>query len=182
MGSLHVVWELLRKLSTSLLSHQRPHKSPQEKGVRAEGSLPWHCLQKGQGERWSPTTPLGLLYPVPLQNHPHTQLHTATEHCQGQARPGIQQVRNTVPIVMLPAWPQRPKTTGHHPKPSACCLPARRKPCTGQMGEKKATFCSGNVNLPSCPLGSALHSGFPRDLASLPPGTRLHSPKNKSST
>lgn len=146
-------------------------------------ACPGTAFRRDRGEGWSPTTPLGLLHPIPLQNHPHTQLHAAinTEHCQGQARPGIQRVRNTVPIVMLPAWPQRPKTTGHHPEPSACCLPARRKPCTGQMGEKKATFCSGNVNLPSCPRGSALHSGFPRDLASLPPGSRLHSPKNKSS-
>ena len=148
--------------------------SPQEEGGCAEGSLPRCLPQEVRGEGWSPTSPLGFLHPSALQNHPHTQHHAArnTGHCQGQARPGIQRVRNTVPIVMLPALVCRPKTTGHHPKPSAHCLPARRKPCIVRIGKKKATFCSGCVNLPSCPLlFSALCSGSPRDLAALPPGT-----------
>lgn len=85
-----------------------------------------------------------------------------------------------MPVVTLPTWAQRPNTTGRHPWHSARSPPARRKPCTGHTGRRGATLCSGNVDLLSCHLASALCSGFPRDLAALSPGTSPHSPKKTS--
>lgn len=181
MCLLHVVWEFLRKLSTFSVSHQRPHKSPQEEGGCAEGIVPCASLWEGREEGWSPASPLGLLYPTPLQNHSPTQHHAArnTGHCQELAGPGMEHVRNTVPIVMFPAWEQRPKAARHHPKPMPTTLLPGGSLAHGRWGRRK--LCSV-LGVPTClPVPWALHLALvPLRPSNLAPRHHLHHPQNKS--
>lgn len=125
MGLLHVAWEFLRKLSTFSISHQRPHKTSQEEGGCAEGSVPRASLREGRGEGWSlphhVASSIPLHYRIILTPSTCSQEHWALSGA-GWAWHGACGKHCT--IVMLPAWAQRPKTAGHHPKP----VPAARLP------------------------------------------------------
>lgn len=100
---------------------------------------------------------------------------------EGGPGPDTQHVGNTMPIVTLPSLAWRPKTTGHHPKPCAQCLPARRKPSQGEWeGRKTPSVLEMSTCLP-VPLALQCAVASPETLTALSQAvSHLRGPKYKT--